>query len=669
MHFPLIFGPLAVPKPGIFTMNDNSWHEQQAAASLGRLLPRLEARFAAQIKADDWQGFVHRLKEHFPRLFNGLYQLYGKQYDFFYHLEAIVASTAEYWSARPAELKALDALREADPYWYQSQRLLGAMCYVDLFAGDLAGLRGKIPYLLELGVNYLHLMPMFKVPAADNDGGYAVSSYREVNPRLGSMAELAELARELRHHGISLCLDFVFNHTSDEHDWAQRALIGEQEYQHYYRLFPDRTLPDAYERSMIPVFPDEHPGSFTYRNRMRKWVWTSFHNYQWDLNYENPVVFNAMLQEMLFLANQGVEVLRLDAVAFLWKQLGTSCQNLPEAHVVIQTFNAMVRIAAPAMVFKSEAIVHPDEVRKYISEGECQLSYNPQLMALLWNSLATGKVRILKHAMQRRFAIPAGCAWVNYVRCHDDIGFAFSDDDIEALGLDAAAHRRFLTDFYTGRFPDSFASGQPFQEDAVTGHARISGTCASLAGLEKALRNQDAQGVEDAIQRILLIHGVILTIGGIPLVYLGDEIGMLNDYSYETDANKIGDTRWLHRSAFDWERAAQRADGETVPGKIYQNLLRLIQIRQQNLAFDRAETEIVDTGNDHVFGFFRTNGDHSVLVLANFSNRSQDLEGRRLRLLGLRKSIVDLVAGRTIVATQALTLDPYDFMVLARPVS
>jgi amylosucrase/maltose alpha-D-glucosyltransferase/alpha-amylase len=538
---------------------------------------------------------------------------------------------------------------------------------VDLFAGDLVKLREKIPYLLELGVNYLHLMPVFSVPEADNDGGYAVSSYREVDPRLGSMEELCELARELRHHGISLCLDFVFNHTSDEHVWARQALTGDLEHQQYYRLFPDRSLPDEYERSMVPVFPDEHPGSFTYRNRIRKWVWTSFHNYQWDLNYENPAVFNSMLEEMLFLANQGVEVLRLDAVAFVWKQLGTSCQNLPEAHTIIQAFNALVSIAAPAMVFKSEAIVHPDEVRKYVSEQECQLSYNPQLMALLWNSLATGKVRILAHALHRRFGIPGGCAWVNYVRCHDDIGFAFSNDDIRDLGLDPAAHRRFLTDFYTGRFDGSFAHGMPFQEDMATGEARISGTCASLAGLEKALMEEDEAAIEAAIQRILLIHGVILTIGGIPLIYLGDEIGMLNDYSYEQDPNKIGDSRWLHRSTFDWRRAGQRNDDSSVPGRIYQNLLRLIQIRQQNLAFDRAETEFVDTGNDHVLGYFRTSGDHSVLVLANFTNSSQNLEGRHLRLLGLRKSIVDLVAGRTIVAAHALTLEPYDFMVLARP--
>jgi amylosucrase/maltose alpha-D-glucosyltransferase/alpha-amylase len=541
------------------------------------------------------------------------------------------------------------------------------MCYTDLFAGGLQGLRERIPYLLELGVNYLHLMPVFKVPRGDNDGGYAVSSYRELNPELGTMEELAELASELRHHGMSLCLDFVFNHTSDEHDWARKALSGNSEYQAYYRMYPDRTQPDAYERTMVPIFPDEHPGSFTYRNRIRKWVWTSFHNYQWDLNYENPVVFTRMLEEMLFLANQGVEILRLDAVAFVWKRLGTSCQNLPEAHVIIQAFNALVHIAAPAMVFKSEAIVHPDEVRKYIAEEECQLSYNPQLMALVWNSLATRKVRILKHAMERRFAIPAGCSWVNYVRCHDDIGFAFSNDDISDLGMDPSAHRRFLTEFYTGRFPGSFARGMPFQEDRATGEARISGTCASLVGLERALELEDEREIELAIQRIHLLHGVMLTIGGIPLIYLGDEIGMLNDYGYEQDPDKIGDTRWLHRAAFAWSRAEQRRDCDAVPGRIYQGLLRMIQIRQQNLAFDRAETEIVDTGSEHIFGYFRTNGDHSVLVLANFSEQPQTMEGRRLRLLGLRKSVVDLVAGRTIVAAHALELEPYDFMILARP--
>lgn len=637
---------------------------KHAETSYRRLLPRLEARFKAQIDADAWHGYEYRLHNNFARLFSSLHQIYGTQYDFFFHLESILASATEMWIQRPDDLKALDGLREADPYWYQSHRLVGAMCYVDLFAGDFSGVRERIPYLRELGITYLHLMPVFKVPDGDNDGGYAVSSYRETNPILGRMDELRDLANELRLQGISLCLDFVFNHTADSHEWVQQALAGSQEYQDYYWTFDDRELPDAYEKTLIPIFPDEHPGSFTYRNRIRKWVWTSFHNYQWDLNYKNPVVFNRMLEEMLFLANQGVEILRLDAVAFIWKQLGTTCQNLPQAHVIIQAFNALVRIAAPAMVFKSEAIVHPDEVRKYVSEEECQISYNPQLMALLWDALASRDVRILRTGMDRRFGIPPGCAWVNYVRCHDDIGWAFSNDDIVAIGNDPVSHRSFLKKFYTGKFEGSFARGEPFQVDPQTGDARISGTCASLTGLEIGLERGDDVEIDLAVKRILLLHGVIFTIGGVPLIYLGDELGTLNDYEYEKNTAKIGDSRWLHRGTFDWERAESRRDSKTVAGRIFQGLLRLVQIRQQNLAFTRAQTDIVDTGNKSVFGYFRSQHDHTVLVLANFSDLPQTLEARRLRMLGMRKTVVDLMAGRTITATHELVLEPYAFMVL-----
>ncbi|MCA9773042.1 MAG: hypothetical protein KC466_11590, partial [Myxococcales bacterium] len=376
-------------------MNENAaWMSEQSAASLRRLLPRLEARFKERTDPAEWDAYVTRLRRHFPRLFGRLHGLYGAQYDFFYHLESILASATEMWLARPDELKALDALREADPTWYRSNRMVGAMGYVDLFAGDLKGLCGRIPYLTELGVTYLHLMPLMKMPKGDNDGGYAVSSFREVDPRFGTTEDLVSLATELRHRGISLTLDFVFNHTSDEHEWARRALAGDPEYRAYYRMFPDREMPDAYERSMPEVFTEDHPGAFTYNARLKKWVWTTFYTYQWDLNYENPVVFNRMVEEMLFLANLGVEILRLDAVAFLWKRLGTNCQNLPEAHWIIQAFNAIAAIAAPAMVFKSEAIVHPDEVRKYVSLEECPLSYNPQLMALLWEALATRDARV-----------------------------------------------------------------------------------------------------------------------------------------------------------------------------------------------------------------------------------------------------------------------------------
>ena len=239
-------------------------------------------------------------------------------------------------------------------------------------------------------------------------------------------------------------------------------------------------MPDAYERTLREIFPDARAGSFTYRPDMGKWVWTTFYSFQWDLNYGNPAVFRAMLEEMLSLANVGVEVLRLDAVAFIWKQMGTNCENLPEAHMIIQAYNALARIAAPALLFKSEAIVHPDEVARYISPQECQLSYNPLLMALLWESLATREVKLLQHSLAERFSITPGCAWVNYVRVHDDIGWTFDDAAANRLGINGYDHRRFLNAFYTGRFPGSFAAACPSGEPAHgrcphLGHVRVAG--------------------------------------------------------------------------------------------------------------------------------------------------------------------------------------------------
>jgi len=424
--------------------------DPDASLSLARILPRLEARFA-EADAVAWATFRTRLHTHFGTLFPLLRHLYGGQYDFFYHLEATLEMAATLWLARSPALQALDAAREADPGWFQAQGMLGAVAYADLFATTLDGVRAKIPYFQELGVTYLHLMPPFLAPAGNNDGGYAVSSYRETNPVLGTMADLTALASALRAAGISLALDFVFNHTSDEHAWAQAALAGDPQYQAYYRMFPDRSMPDAYERSLREIFPDQRPGNFTWRPDAQRWVWTTFNSFQWDLNYANPAVFTRMAEELLFLANQGVEVLRLDAVAFIWKQMGTTCENLPEAHLLIQAFNALVRIAAPTLLFKSEAIVHPDEVIRYIRPDECQLSYNPLLMALLWNTLATRDVRLLAASMRDRFPIDPRCAWVNYVRVHDDIGWTFDDAVAGQLGINGYDHRRFLNQFYTGR--------------------------------------------------------------------------------------------------------------------------------------------------------------------------------------------------------------------------
>jgi amylosucrase len=631
--------------------------DKEAKRSLERILPRLRTTFGGTDPAL-WEPFEARLIAHFERLFGLLLHLYGKRYDFFYHLERILEAAARMWLARSAELRALDAEREADPLWFQSEKMLGGVCYVDLFAGNLAGIRDRIPYFRELGLTYLHLMPLFLSPEGENDGGYAVSSYRDVNPALGTMDELAALIAELRRNGISTVLDLVYNHTSDEHDWARRALAGDLDYQDYYLMFPDRKMPDAYDAYLREIFPDVRRGSFTYRQEIDRWVWTTFHSFQWDLNYNNPVVFRRMVEEMLFLANQGVEILRLDAVAFTWKRLGTTCENLPEAHMLIQAMNAVARMAAPSLLFKSEAIVHPDDVARYISPGECQLSYNPTLMALLWESLATRQVGLLRHSMQRRFQIDRECAWVNYVRCHDDIGWTFSDEEAAELQISGYDHRQFLNAFYSGRFEGSFARGLPFQFNPATGDMRISGTCASLAGLEKALREETEAEVELALRRVLLIHSVILSIGGIPLLYLGDELGTLNDYGYRSDPAKAEDSRWVHRPATDWERAARRNDGHSVEGQLFSRLRHLIELRNEHPAFRGGETESIDTGNPHVFGYVRQYQGQRVVVLANFSEREQRVAANELRLHGLGYAFGDLVSGREVAAGADLVLEP-----------
>jgi amylosucrase len=641
--------------------------ESETRKTLHRLLPRVEKNLKKAI-ADDpkgWKVFSTRLHKHFPDLFRLYFEIYHNQYDFFFHLEDLLFSLASAWFARPADLRKLDQAREKTPLWFQSNQMLGGVCYVDLFAGDLEGMKSRIPYFKELGLTYLHLMPLFKVPEGENDGGYAVSSYREVHPPLGTMNQLASLTREFRQAGISLVVDLVFNHTADEHLWAKDAKTGDEEHRDFYRIFSDRGKPDQYEQNLREIFPEEHAGAFTFVPDLFKeggWVWTTFHSYQWDLNYANPAVFNRMAEEMLFLANQGVEVLRLDAVAFIWKQLGTGCENLPEAHILIQAFNAVARIASPAILFKSEAIVHPDAVVKYISPNECQLSYNPLLMALLWNSLATRKTDLLSQALGTRFKIHPQTAWVNYVRVHDDIGWTFSDEDAALLGIHGNDHRRFLNEFYRGRFNGSFARGLPFQENPLTGDCRISGTCASLAGLEKALHEEGAVEVELAIRRILLIHGIILTVGGIPLIYLGDELGTLNDYAYRDDPAHERDSRWVHRPRADWKKYSKRSDINTIEGRVFQGLKSLIKLRKQHKVFTGGELEVIPTENEHILGFMRIHADRRAVIFANFSEERQLIPARILEQYSILGKI-HLHGKSEVLPGHDGTIEALDFLV------
>ncbi|MET0589684.1 MAG: amylosucrase [Naasia sp.] len=595
--------------------------------------------------ADDPE-FARRLDEHLPALVGLLSQVYGDRDDLDAQVDRLIDVARASWAERSDSLKALDRQREDDDEWFLSNRMLGGVCYVDRYAGDLEGVRARIPYFQELGLTYLHLMPLFLAPEENSDGGYAVSSYREVSPALGDMDQLRALADDLREAGISLVVDFIFNHTSNEHEWARKAAAGDPEFEGYYWVFPDRTEPDAYERTTREIFPDDHPGSFVPMGDGR-WIWATFYSFQWDLNYSNPAVFTAMAGEMLFLANVGVDFLRMDAVAFIWKQLGTSCESLPEAHILIRAFNAVCRIAAPSLLFKSEAIVHPDEVVQYIDPTECQVSYNPLQMALTWEAMATRDPALLRQALERRHELPPGTGWVNYVRSHDDIGWTFADEDAAEFGIDGFAHRRFLNDFYTGRFGGGFADGVPFQDNPETGDCRIAGTTASLTGLER--------GDDGAIARILLAHSIALSTGGIPLIYLGDEVGQLNDYTYVDDPAQAVDSRWVNRPRYPADLYAQRDDPATEAGRIRAGLGRMIAVRKAEPEFAGGDLIPFDAGHAQVLGYQRPGDGTRVIALANFADAPARVDGRVFGAFRdgrdlLEETDVDLAAGLELPA-------------------
>jgi amylosucrase len=567
-----------------------------------------------------------------------------------------------YWLKRPAELKELDAKREAAPFRYVSEKMVGGVLYVDLFSDNLAKLADHVPYFKRLALTYLHLMPLFAVPRGDNDGGYAVSDYRAINPDIGSMDELARLSAVLRAEDISLALDFVFNHTSDEHLWAKKAKSGDPDFLSYYLTFPDRELPDQFQKYLRDIFPTARKGSFSWCEELNRWVWTTFNSYQWDLNYANAEVFRAMAEEMLFLANQGVEVLRLDAVAFIWKRLGTNCENQPEAHTIIRAFNAIANIVAPSMVFKSEAIVEPDEVLRYIHPDECQLSYNPLLMALLWEAMATRETKLLEYSLRRRHRIPDRCAWVNYIRCHDDIGWTFDDQDARDVGIDPVGHRKFLNRFYTGDYPGSFARGLPFQFNADTGDLRISGTLSSLAGLEDAISREDNALIERAVRRISLLRSIVMSIGGVPLLYIGDEWGMLNDYTYLSDAAKAADSRWVHRSRKRWEAREDLADQETLEWRFFHDMVKLTHLRKNIPAFQNGGMEVISTGNPHLFGYIRAHENQKIVIINNFSETTQQMNAAVLGNYSENGEAVNLLSGERFALGGEIELEEYRFV-------
>ncbi len=569
--------------------------------------------------------FASRFRRHEAELKWLYYELYhGDARAYEYFTDMLYRS----WEERPEKLKMMDRAREEYPDWYKGHDMTGMLMYVDAFAGNLKGVQKKLNYIIDCGVSYLHLMPLLESPEGRNDGGYAVSDFRKVQPELGTMEDLANLADACHEHGIAVCLDFVMNHTSEDHEWAKRARAGEKEYQDRYFFYDSWTIPNAFEQTVPQVFPTTAPGNFTWCPEAGKIVMTTFYPYQWDLNYANPTVFNDMTDNVLNLCNHGVDIIRLDAVPYIWKALGTPCRNLPQVHTLVRMMRMVCEIVCPGTLLLGEVVMEPSKVVPYFGtreKPECHMLYNVTTMATLWHTVATRDVRLLAHQMRQVFRLPREYTYLNYLRCHDDIGWGLDYGFLRSFSQEEVPHKKYLNDYLTGKWPGSPARGELYNDDPTLGDARLCGTTASLCGVEAARVDGSREAMEKALRLDMMLHAFMFTLNGVPVLYSGDEILQENDYTYHDDPLKREDSRYLHRGKLDWAKAKKRTSKASPEGKMFAAIRELENLREELVVFDtNAEIWLPETGNDHVLGIGRYYRGEKMIALFNFSDEPQD---------------------------------------------
>ena len=600
------------------------------------------------------------------------YLLYGDRPGFNQAYLDLLDLLERSFNQRSEWLMTRDQARLKGEDWLLSSNWVGMALYVDRFANDLQGVIDKLDYLKELGVNLIHLMPIMKSPEGENDGGYAVSDYCKVDGKFGSNGDLEQLIDQLRKRDMGIIMDLVINHTADDHPWAIEARSGDLSAQELYLMYELGVVPQKFEETLSEIFPETSPGNFILEPATKKYVFSTFNRFQWDLNYKNPLVFIKMLENLLWLFNLGVDIVRLDAPAFIWKELGTNCQNLPAVHLILQLFKLSTKVVAPGTALLSEAIVAPREILKYFggNQAECDIAYNALFMALLWDTVCTQNNKLLKVSLERLPSKPQGTTWLNYVRCHDDIGLGFEDESIIGAGYTPFEHRQFILNYLTGKFPGSLAKGALYMYNPKTKDARLSGSLASLIGLEKAIEDQDLESRKVAIQKILLLHSIILSFGGIPMLYYGDELGYLNDYSYLADSERKMDNRWMHRPKIDWKKAEKRHIPGTIEYSVFQQLKKLISVRKKTPEFaDHNSMTILDLNDAQILAYLRFGVTSNTLVLCNLSDQPKQFHLQDLNFLSpyFPMGFVNKLKGDVPVQAQSsIQLDAYGFLWLGK---
>ena len=610
-------------------------------------------------KAESDRIFMERLQRHHDELRRLYMELYGND-DMFAEL---CGQMKRYYDQRNAKLKKLDAEREAAGEWYRKRDMLGMMMYIDNFAGNIKGVQEKLPYLEECNVNYIHLMPFLDSPKGRSDGGYAVADFRKVKPELGTMEDLAELAEKCHEKGISLCMDFVMNHTSEDHEWAKRARQGDGEYMSRYFFYADPSIPQEYEKTVPQVFPTTAPGNFTYLPELGHYVMTTFYPYQWDLNYRNPRVFNEMMYNFLYLANQGMDIIRIDAVPYIWKELGTNCRNLPPVHTIVRMMRMIGEIVCPGIVLLGEVVMEPDKVAPYfgtVEKPECHMLYNVTTMATTWHTVATRDIRLLRKQMDIVCSLPREYTFLNYLRCHDDIGWGLDYATLKEWGMEEVPHKKYLNDYFQGKVEGSVSRGELYNEDPVTGDARFCATTASMCGVESAGFEQDEEKMNWAIRKDLMLHAYMFTQSGIPMLYSGDEIGQVNDYTYKDDPDKAPDSRYIHRGKFNWDLVDNIRDKASVQGRIFNGLEKLEKIRRTEPVFNTdAEVYTKDYSDTSILWIVRRAEGEELHAVFNFSD-----EGKTI-WMPEKEVYTDLVTGVT-EEVDTVELSGWDFIWMKR---
>jgi len=619
--------------------------------------------------------FLLRLAANFAEIHKLFYATYGHRLDADQTFDSLLDCINSAFTKRPTMLLNLDAKKISDRPWFLSNEIAGMSLYVDRFCGTISDLTNKLDYFQELGVNLLHLMPLMKSPEGESDGGYAVSDFRTVEERFGTIEDLHILDEKMKERGMYLMLDMVLNHTSHHHEWAQKASAGDKKYQDFFYMYDNRDIPNTFDHFMPDIFPESSPGNFTFDEKSGKWVMTVFNSYQWDLNFSNPDVFVAMLDNIFFYANLGVDILRIDAPAFIWKKIGTNCQNLPQAHTLLQLIKLCVQVASPGMALLGEAIVAPKEIMKYFGVDrfkglECDVAYGATHMALQWDALATGDTRVMVAAQEDLLQKPYGTTWITYTRCHDDIGLGYEDEVIVKAGYNAFEHRTFLKNYYSGNYEGSTAKGALFGVNPKTNDARISGSLASLCGLEFALEQKSIEQVDNAIDKILMMQAHSMLLGGIPMLFYGDECGYINDNSYLKDEGKSYDNRWMHRPKMDWKKNEKRKKKGSIEFKIFEGTKKILSLRKTHNTFsDYANIYWLHPHNHHVAGYIRYVEEEKMICLFNFSNEETSLTWYSLIEKGINTGtkLVDLWSDVAFIVgedNEFLALSAYQFVIL-----